>query len=366
MKHIGIDARLYSKTGVGVYIRNLLHYIDEIAPPDLRFTVYMLPEDIKKVHFNNTKISIQPVSYLWHTFGEQMGFYQQLQKDSLDLMHFTYFSYPVMYKKPFIATIHDTILLHNKTGLASTRNPLVYELKHRIFKFVYFSQLRNAKKVITPTQTVKDQLVELAGGEYADKITVIYEGVDYTLASTIENNLSISYPYILYVGNFYPHKNVETLIRSLQFMSRELKLVLVGPGGYFLNRIKSLINELRLSDQVVFFPDATTADMVYLYKHAKALVQPSREEGFGLPLIEALYFGTPVVASDIPVFHELLGETFSSFDPTKPEDIGASITACIGSERKKNVDQIVTKYNFKTMSAQIVELYEKETGSTGL
>ncbi len=366
MKHIGIDARLYSKTGVGVYIRNLLHYIDEIAPRDLRFTVYMLPDDMKKAHFTNTQISVQPVSYLWHTFGEQIGFFSQLEKDDLDLMHFTYFSYPVMYKKPFVATIHDTILLHNKTGLASTRNPLVYELKHRIFKFVYFSQLRNAKKVITPTQTVKDQLVELAGGQFADKIDVIYEGIDYTLASTGESNLGITFPYMLYVGNFYPHKNVESLIRSLQFVSKDLKLVLVGPDGYFLNRIKSLINELHVSDQVIFFPDAVTADMVYLYKHAKALVQPSREEGFGLPLIEALYFGTPVIASNIPVFHELLGASFTSFDPTKPEDIGASITACLTNNNKQNIDQILAKYNFKSMSSQIIELYEKETGSTGL
>lgn len=366
MKHIGIDARLYSKTGVGVYIRNLLHYIDEIAPPDLRFSVYMLPDDINKVQFNNTHMSVQPSSYLWHTFGEQTGFYRQLQTDNLDLMHFTYFSYPVLYKKPFIATIHDTILLHNKTGLASTRNPLVYELKHRIFKFVYFSQLRNAKQIITPTQTVKNQLADLAGKQFADKITVIYEGIDYALAASEEHNLALTYPYILYVGNFYPHKNVESLIRSLPFVSKDLKLVLVGPDGFFLNRIKSLINELNVSERVVFFPDATTADMVYLYKHAKALVQPSREEGFGLPLIEALYFQTSVIASDIPVFHELLGESFLSFDPTKPEDIGASIMTSLSSDKKQNIEQIAAKYNFKTMSSRIIELYEKETGSTGL
>ena len=364
MKHIGIDARLYFKTGVGVYIRNLLYYLDSTAPSDISFTVYVLEEDASRVSFKNKQIKITPVPYRWHTFGEQTGFFRQLYKDNLDLMHFTYFSYPILYKRPFIATVHDTILLHNKTGMATTRNPLVYELKHIIFKKVYFTQLRRALAVITPTETVKNQILELTDQTYANKIKVIYEGIDRELIESTEHNLNISSPYILYVGNFYPHKNVNNLIKAMQFISPEVKLVLVGPDGFFLNRIKSFAAEVNLADRLIYYPDATTTDMVYLYKHAAALVHPSLEEGFGLPLIEAAYFHTQVVASDIPVFHELLGNSYTTFDPTKPEDIGYAITKALQNPKKVDHASMRSKYDFKAMASQIIDIYEKETGSS--
>jgi glycosyltransferase involved in cell wall biosynthesis len=327
------------------------------------FTVYVLEKDASRISFRNKQIKVTPVPYRWHTFGEQTGFFRQLYKDNLDLMHFTYFSYPILYKRPFIATVHDTILLHNKTGMATTRNPLVYELKHIIFKHVYFKQLRRAVAVITPTQTVKNQILELTDQTYADKIKVIYEGIDKEFIETTEHNLNIYTPYILYVGNFYPHKNISNLIKAMQFISPEIKLVLVGPDGFFLNRIKSFAEDLNLANRLMYYPDASTADMVYLYKHAAALVHPSLEEGFGLPLIEAAYFNTQVVASDISVFHELLGNLYTPFDPTKPEDIGYAITKALQDPKKVDRTSILSKYDFKVMASQIIDIYEKETGS---
>src|SRR3990167_6334567 len=141
MYNMGIDARLFNQTGVGVYLRNLLYYLEKINNRTITFYVYLLPDDFDKVSFKSKNFRKRPVNSRWHTLSEQLGFARALYQDNLDLVHFTYFSYPVLYKKKFIATIHDTTPLFFKTGKASTRNPLLYEIKFRAFQFIISQQL---------------------------------------------------------------------------------------------------------------------------------------------------------------------------------------------------------------------------------
>ncbi|MBI4225969.1 glycosyltransferase, partial [Candidatus Roizmanbacteria bacterium] len=181
MYKIGIDARLYNQTGVGVYLRNLLYYLERLTKNYSQFFIYLTPDVYDKVRFKSKYFVKQLVDYRWHTFAEQTGFAKKLYQDNLDLVHFTYFSYPILYKKKFIATIHDTTPLFFKTGKASTKNPFLYEIKFRAFQFVISQEVKNAVKIITPSNTVKNQLVELYGKSYENKIESIYEGVDYEL-----------------------------------------------------------------------------------------------------------------------------------------------------------------------------------------
>src|SRR4030043_350507 len=110
MKKIGIDARLYSQTGVGVYIRNLLYFLNQIETKEIIFYVYLLDQDFEKINFKNKNFIKKRANYYWHTFDEQTGFLKTLNKDNLDLMHFTYFGFPILYKKKYLATIHDLTL----------------------------------------------------------------------------------------------------------------------------------------------------------------------------------------------------------------------------------------------------------------
>ena len=136
MKKIGIDARLYTQTGVGTYLRNLLNYLPASHPQSTKFFVYLLSKDVRAIDIPNDQFVIRGVDAPWHTIREQTVFYQALMHDRLDLMHFTYFSYPVLYKRPFIATVHDVTPILFKTGKASTLNPILFEMKHLAFRFV--------------------------------------------------------------------------------------------------------------------------------------------------------------------------------------------------------------------------------------
>lgn len=362
MIKIGLDARLYSQTGVGVYIKNFLHFMEKELPQDWSVYVYLMNNDFEKIEIQNQQFIKRHANFKWHGLREQLSFYRLLKKDQLDLMHFTYFSYPIRYKKAFICTIHDLTPLLFRTGRASTKSELIYRIKHRLLKKVFKSQIQNAEQIITPTKAVKKQLVNYYGPLYENKITSIYEGVNEDLIhAKINTNLLKQFPkkFFLYVGNFYPHKNTEKLIRAFAKIRSNELLVLVGPNNFFSNRIEKLIKKLGQEDTIVIFKNPSLEDLAFFYSQATALINPSLSEGFGLPLIEAAYFNCPIIASNIPVFKEILGKSFVSFNPEDVDDIEQKITHFISNPAKFSYKKIIDNFSFENMTKKTLQIYQK-------
>lgn len=361
MKKIGIDARLYSQTGVGTYLKNLIYFLEKKDLKNKLVYIYLLPEDYKKLTFKNKNILKRKVYERWHTIGEQLGFAVKLYQDNLDLMHFTYFSYPIFYFRKFIATVHDVTPLLFKTGKASTKNRFIYDLKHLFFRLILRCQIVRADRIITPTLTVKGQLEKIYGKKISKKISSIYEGVNYQIINSKENkSLGKKFEdFFIYVGNFYPHKNIERLIRAFSTVKTSSKLLLLGPNDFFKRRLSQLINELKQKNRILFFNSLSVGDLIFFYKNANALIHPSISEGFGLPLIEAAYFGCPIIGSDIKVFKELMGDNYLSFDPTNVEDMSEKIKTFINKKPKFDYKDISSKYSFKTMADETIKIYSE-------
>lgn len=356
MKKIGIDARLYSQTGVGTYLKNLLHHLDKARISDMVFYVYLTGNDFDKVIFSSRNMIKRKSDYRWHSLSEQTSFLADLNNDRLDLMHFTYFSYPVLYKRKFIATVHDATPLLYRTGRASTKNPIVYAVKHLFFRLILRTQVTMAERIITPTLTVKKELTDIYGKQVGHKIIPIHEGVSYLMANgkanfKMKNNFG---KYFLYVGNFYPHKNVESLVTGFKMIKSDYRLLLVGPDDYFTSRLKRRLND---QDKITIVKSPTVEDLIFYYKNAEALVHPSFSEGFGLPIVEAAYFSCPIIASDIPVFRELLGDNFLSFDPNNPKDIAKKLTNFIKHKPTFAYRGMAKKFSFEKMVAKTLEVY---------
>lgn len=362
MTKIGIDARLYFQTGVGTYLRNLIHYLQDMAGNDLTFYIYVLDKDSADIHFQNKNFIKREVTYKWHSIGEQFGFNNILNKDNLDLMHFTYFGYPVLYRKKFIATIHDLTPLLFKTGKASTQNQFLYQVKHTVFKYVLMNQVKNSLQIIAPTYTVKKQIVQEYGARFENKIISLYEGVDYEL-SAIKENISLKdkfkQPFFIYIGTFYPHKNVETLVKAYAKTNSQVGLILVGPEDHFTSQIIKLIKDLKQEDRIKLYTKSTREDLIFFYKNALALIHPSLSEGFGLPIVESMYFGLPIIASNIDVFQELLGKNYLQFNPQDENDIAEKIKQFIDKKLKFNYGNLIKKYSFEEMTRETLRLYEK-------
>lgn len=145
--------------------------------------------------------------------------------------------------------------------------------------------------------------------------------------------------YFLYVGNAYPHKNLEVLIRA----AREacVKVIFVGKSDYFYKRLG--IMPKSVSD----------AELKELYRHANALVFPSLMEGFGLPAVEAINEGCPVIVSDIPVFHEILGDSAIYFDPHDAAQLSELLHSKIEKPKKLAKD-----YSWHKMAEETLSVYE--------
>lgn len=360
MKKVGIDARLYFQTGVGTYLRNFLNNLQKINPSNFLFYIYILKNDASKIIFNSKNLIKRETDASWHSFSEQIEFLRTLYKDNLHLAHFTYFSYPVFYKRKFIATVHDTTPLVFKTGKAST-NPLIYPIKHFFFKVVLATQVARAKKIIVPTKTVKRELVDIYGRQLKDKTIPLYEGIDEELIDARENkSLKKIFPgkFLIYVGNFYPHKNVERLINSFLKVKTNTQLILIGPDDFFSKKLLHYINIMECGKRIVFYHNATTQDLIFFYKNASALIHPSLSEGFGLPLVEAAYFGCPIIASNAAVFKEILDGCYLSFNPYDVDDITNKINYFFERKPKFGYSKILKRYSFEKMTKEILEIYK--------
>ncbi|HYM65401.1 MAG TPA: glycosyltransferase family 1 protein [Candidatus Sulfotelmatobacter sp.] len=315
---IGIDARLWNQTGVGRYIRNLVLNLSEIDNKN-SYVLFIRKEDEKDINITNPNWKIAIADIRWHSLKEQLEFPKILNKENLDLVHFPYFSVPVFYKKPFVVTIHDLIMHHFPTGKASTLPLPLYEIKNLGYQKVINHAVRDSNKLIVPSNFVKEDLIN-SFNVSSEKIFVTYEGVDEKILSKWLGK-NIYGNYFLYVGNAYPHKNLEKLIeafKNFQKENKETKLLLVGKDDYFYKKIEK---NLKDNSSIIFLHNVSDEKLSNLYKNAIALVSVSLMEGFGLPVLEAMSQKCLVVCSDIPPFKEVAKDFAIYLDPKNLIDI---------------------------------------------
>jgi glycosyltransferase involved in cell wall biosynthesis len=360
MKRIGIDARLYFQTGVGVYIRNLLYHLHRMKPRDWEIYVYFSHQDSHEAKHYPYFIS-RFTRARWHSFEEQYVFPRELYRDKLDIMHFTYFSYPILYRRPFVATVHDLTPLRHKTGKASTLPTPFYHFKHRLFRFVLAQQVKNATYILTPTQVVKEELVSIYKDISPAKIIPLHEGLNYEFQNESPKKVAIegigeAERFILYVGNFYPHKNVPHLITAFKMLRKtDIKLVLAGPSNYFSHALKCSLSD-EDKKRIFLYHPTSSAELLFLYRNALGMVNPSLSEGFGLPLIEAATQGLPIAASDIPVFRELLGTQYIRFNPEDPLDISTALEQLFVQQSSRKKYSIPPDFSFEQMVKSYIEI----------
>lgn len=361
---IGIDCRLWEQTGVGRYTRNLVLNLQKLDKKN-QYILFIRKEDIPslKSQIMNSKWRLVMVDIRWHSISEQLKFPSLIRRQKLDLMHFPYFSVPIFYNRPYVVTIHDLIINHFSTGKASTLFYPFYLTKREAYKFIIKKAAQNARKIITPSNATKDEVMDhLKITE--NKIDVIYEAADDKIIGSESEAVKKKYgKYFLYVGNAYPHKNLERLIAAFNKISNEsidLKLILVGQKDYFYQRLSSQ----NKSDNIIFFGKASDKELADLYSNAIALVNPSLMEGFGLPVLEAMALKCLVLASDIPAFREIVGDNAIYFNPQDENEIYLKLKDVLQNKEKYKGEKIEKAYersqqfSWEKAAEQTLNIYE--------
>lgn len=334
---IGIDARLWNETGVGRYIRSLFYYLAEVDSEN-EYVWFFGKKEFETIELPSKKWQKVETNIHWHTLAEQLILPWIFYKKKLDLLHFPYFSFPILYPKRFVVTIHDLIFDHYKTGKASTLPWWFYSIKKVGYHFVLWTSVKRAVKILTLSKDAKNEIVDHYHAD-PNKIVVTYESgkledhrTDF--AGKAFDQMRKLQPYILYVGNAHPHKNVEMLILAMQKLrqKRDLRLVLVGSDAFFYPKLIEFIRLKNAQDYVTIIGSVPNDAIAGWYHFAKCLVTASKMEGFGIPPLEAMSVGCPVLVSDIPVFHEVYGDAAVYFDHTNANDIAEVIDTTLSNK----------------------------------
>lgn len=367
---IAIDGRLINESGVGRYIRNLLKNISSLDKENEYF-ILLKKRDMNNFKYGENFTNIE-ADFNWYSLNEQIKLPKILTDLNLDLAHFPHFNVPVFYKGKFVVTIHDLIHQHFKMKRATSLDPLTYKIKQFGYKKVFNFAVKKSQKILVPSEFVKKQLAEEWKVE-SSKVVVTHEGVDEKILK-IKNKqksslqlkflekLGIKKPYIFYVGNAHPHKNIEGLIKAFKKIkekNKNLNLVLAGGDHYFWKRIKE-----EYKDQGIIYPGYVTDDsLVALFSNAEMYVMPSFEEGFGIPVLESFACKCPVVCSNIGALKEVGKEGCVYFDPKNVDDIAEKITQVLGNENLKkklilNGEKRLNDFSWKKLAEETLNLYK--------
>jgi glycosyltransferase involved in cell wall biosynthesis len=337
---VGIDARKLTDFGIGSYVRNLIESI--ARRPEAQaygFRVYVHGEDraaLPELPANFTVVEEESPGY---SISELTRFAWRLWRDRLDLFHATHYVIPPLARARAVVTIHDIIHVLYPQFLPN-RAALLYA------RVMIRRALKRADRILTVSYNSKRDLVDYFGIAPA-RIEVVYNGVAPQFHADVPRaerdrvvaKYGLPRPYLLFLGGEKPHKNVRNVIRAFAEARRERALphalVLAGPMPRNSNRVEALILALDLESRVRRPGIVPEADLPGLFAGADAFLYPTLYEGFGLPVIEAMACGVPVLTSSTSALQEVAGGYAYLVDPMDVDAIARGIVALATDPRRR-------------------------------
>lgn len=347
MDKILLNGLLYSKFGAGIsnYTKNLIDNMIEKNDID-----FMLSEEVKEKYSNQNNVKfINNINS-----SKSRIFYEQIRAlkyyKGYGVIHFPDYATPIFSSSKKVATIHDMAFF--TVGDCYTKGQV--ETK----KFLLDRTIKSADKLICISNFTYTELKKYYPNLNQEKVEIIHNGFNKPLKKYEEASLAkfkLECEYILFVGTISPSKNLINLIeafREVKNFRKDIKLAIVGKNGWKFENIYKTVEKLNLINDVIFTGYVTNDELETLYKKSMFVVYPSIYEGFGLPPLEALSRNKPVLASNIPVLKEILGESAFYCDPYNKENIAEQILNLI-----KNREYRMSKCE---LGLKTVDLYSWE------
>lgn len=368
---IGIDARFYGPKlgggGLGRYVSELVSHLEQIDSHN-EYVVFLRKQNFHECRVTRANFTKRLVDVPWYSFDEQRVMPREIALAKVNFMHFPHWNVPIFTRTPFIVTIHDLILLEDPSSAhATTRNAFVHGIKYAAFRLVLENAVHRSRHIIAVSEHTKQSVLKHFRIK-SHKVTVVHNGVTAPSdgRGVSLRDLGVVEPYILAVGNRYPHKNLDTLIHAFKLVFERhtsASLVLAGRHDVFTERLMRLTQQLSLPEHAVRFVDLPSDEQIgALYRHASLLAFPSKIEGFGLPPLEAMHVGTPVMSSEASCLPEILGDAAIYVDPDDETKLTEVMLAAIespaslssqvarGHERVKN-------FRWETAAKQTLDVY---------
>ncbi len=344
---IGIDVRKIQDFGIGTYIRNLVRSLARIDAEN-RYLLLCRPQDRDLLRDLPGNFQTVPESAPVYSAREMLALSWRLYRSRLDLYHSTHYVLPAWVGSPVVVTIHDIIHLLYPDFLPSR------------FAFLYAQRmirrsLSRGDRVIAVSQSTKNDLTQyfdVDGG----KIQVVHNGVEEAFRQRLPSeelqrwlrNLGIEQPYLLFVGNPKPHKNLDNVVkayaRARHLANLDAPLICVGARTGSEFKIRQRAQYLGIPDKVRILGHVAQEALPAIYQGASLFLYPTLYEGFGLPVVEAMASGVPVITSNTSALKEIAEGYAYLVDPLDIEGMAKAIANVMGDpERRARLAELGAK-----------------------
>ncbi|MCP4900844.1 MAG: glycosyltransferase family 4 protein [bacterium] len=323
---LGLDARKVTDFGIGTYVYNLLRGLASVD--DVELTLLARPDNQERLAEIAPSASMISLAAREYSLREQAQLPVALSRERLDLLHVPHYVLSPVLWCPTVATVHDVIQLfyppRERRMLA-----LIY------LRFMLRSTLRRARRIITVSRSSRRDLIELFGADRS-RLTVVPNGVDHELAErpesetieAVKEEYGLKPPLTLVVANDKPHKNLDVALRAFHLAMRRHalpgQLVYVG-GMEGESRLAIRASRLGIEDRVRFLGKVPFAHLHGLYHVASVLLHTALYEGFGLPVLEAMCAGLPVVTSNLGAMREVGEGVARLVNPLDLDEIASAL-----------------------------------------
>ena len=373
---IAIDARFLGSEGAGIgkYTEKLLEKLQEVDRENVYFIL------LKKSNFDlfkpkNRNFKKILVNAGWYSLKEQLLIPFVLRKLKPNLVHFTHYNVPLFWFGKFLVTIYDITKSEFGKEASNVKNPISYLIKQTAYSLIIRRAISGSLKIIAGSNSTKNKLIKRFKVD-EKKITTIYAGADELYFKSEENKRSpnnnrdilkkynIKKPFVLYVGNAFPYKNLVVILGALKLIQREIRFVYVSSRSTFVEDLIEKAKEIGVENRLIIAGFVPDEDLAILYKLAEAFIFPSLSEGFGLPGLEAMASKCPVICSDIPIFKEIYGEAAIYFNPKSSTDLASKVNLVTSNKRlrgeliKKGIGQ-VRKYSWDKLGQETLKTYKQ-------
>ncbi len=360
---IGFDAKraFNNSTGLGNYSRSIINSISHYSQKNniyLFTTKYQ--ENTVDINHKNTQV-IKPNIFTNKEYWRFYGVNSDIQNLNIDIFHGLSNELPIGLKTKKIVTIHDLLFL---------KYPHFYNfIDRKIYDLKSKNACNNADKIIAVSQKTKNDIIDYYNIN-PKKIEVIYQTchdhfINPKMNVKIDSHLKkkLSNPYILYVGSIEERKNLIFLLKAMTQINH-IKLICIGKKTNYYKKVEKFISKHNLRDKIYFLNVNNTEKLSFLYRNSIGLVYPSIDEGFGIPIIEAMYSKIPVLISDKKVFKEIGGKYAYYFQQNKIDSLIYQINQISTQSDERNIRieknlNYVQKFNQQQQTQKIIDLYKE-------
>ena len=281
---------------------------------------------------SNKNITMHVVKWKFYRFGEQLGYAWFLYSLKADLVHFMWPQQPLLYFGKRISNVHDLTLLRFEN---IDKNRYIYKFEKFVFRLLLWNVVRRSSRILVISNYVKNDVLGFSKIN-PDKVIVAH-----CAASQLQHRRPMpiqklaNTQFVFYVGNAFPHKNLERLIDAVDILRQKhphLALVIAGRKDYFHTQLEQYADN-RAHIHILGFVEE--GELAWLYNHAQAYIFPSLSEGFGLPGLEAMQHGLPLVSSNSTCLPEIYGAAAHYFDPLSASDMSRAIDEVLRSKQRR-------------------------------